>query len=177
MVLVPFGEPWSRFFHSRCSQSSISVAVYIRVFYGCLLFSNLYGVMQDFDTFFVDLLPLHRARSTIGSPWIWSVWEWIPDSSLPLALRGAFILWMAHAVCLALGYPWPRFQCGAIFWWHTQFHAHNGVLWNGEDVAFRLFSFYLLFFPLHHGTIVSVLGKRHPPSSDSWPMVSVLMFL
>ena len=169
-------DRWTSFFHSRCSGKSLHIAATIRILYGVLLLSNIWGLFVDFDEWFVQLLPVERAKTTIASPYVWAIWEWIPEVHQTLILRLALIFWMVHAACFAMGCYWPRVHCFAIFWWHTQFHAHNGALWNGEDVVFRMFSFFLLFFPLRHGNISSLFHRKS--TSDiaiaSWPMVCSL---
>lgn len=51
-----------------------------------------------------------------------------------------------------------------------QFHFHNALLWDGEDVMFRVWIFLLLFVQLHRKTIFELMGIHKFDQTDSWPI-------
>lgn len=153
---------WTDFFHSRTDQQACIVAGYMRIAFGLLILCDRLLVSLDLGDF-LDLLPYGATSKDDEIASAITLFQLSPDSKwLYWVLH---VISMIHATLLIAGVS-PRFQLVCLHCITVSFHHHNNLLWEGEDVMFRMWTFLLLFLPLDHVT----LWRQQSELSSSWPM-------
>jgi hypothetical protein len=156
-------EAWETFFFSRTQDGLGGV---IRILYVCLCFLNMALLGLDLPLYFTEsgTLPLAASRAIVDSD-TFTVFSILPltDSSV----WAIYTIMMIQILMLGLGL-WPRLQAAGVFFWLGMFHHRHIILFDGEDVAFRLLAFLLIFFPLHRYTVVELFRGRSP--GGTWPL-------
>jgi hypothetical protein len=130
------------FFHRK---SNLSIFGPIRIAYAALLLINLLTWWPDLEKWFSEtgVMTLAASRHVIDPDTI-TIFQWLPTT--PSALWTCYLILIANAVALMLGL-FTRFQLVSIFVLYTSFVHRNFLIFDGEDVLFRLMPFYLLFSP------------------------------
>jgi len=175
------GCRWNAFFHARTTVQGCQWAGILRIAFAVTALSNVLMLGWDFGAFFLPSstrIPVTAGRDTMDQD-TWTVLEWMPQTDY--AYQMAFGLYVMHLILLGLGVA-PRYQAAGVYFWTCMFRHHNNVLWNDEDTVMKQLAFFLLFWPLDHYTIWtvmdSIVAQRQRPStsktkeqvSSSWPM-------
>ncbi len=130
------------FFHRK---SDLSIFGPIRIAYATLLLINILAWLPDLDTWFGEtgVMTLATSRRVIDPDTI-TLFQWLPKTST--TLWTCYLILVANGVCLLVGL-FSRCQLASIFVLYTSFVHRNLLIFDGEDVLFRLMAFYLLFSP------------------------------
>ena len=99
-------------------------------------------------------------------PQTWSVFNWLPTSSG--VLWTCYALFMAQALALTIG-VYPRIQAACLFVWLLSLHHRNNLIWDGEDVLFRIACFLLIFMPTAAAWTLTKPKKLASPT-PIWPL-------
>jgi len=134
---------WNRFFHS---ERDLSTCCVLRVVYALLLLVNLAFLAPDVGKWFgpEGVLSLEASRKIIDSD-LWSLFHFLPDTTATVWI--CFALFVVQAVLLLLGVL-PRLQALCVFIWLCSFQHRNIILFDGEDVLFRVMAFLLIWMPI-----------------------------
>jgi hypothetical protein len=161
------------FFHRK---SDLSIFGPIRIAYASLLLINILTWWPDLNAWFGEtgVMTLDVSRRSIDPDTI-TVFQWLPTTST--VLWSVYLILIANAVGLLLGI-FTRFQLACIFVLFTSFVHRNILIFDGEDVLFRIMAFLLLFSPA--GKYLSVenwwTSRKSPGSVPSpqrysiWPL-------
>jgi hypothetical protein len=163
------------FFHRK---SDLSIFGPIRIAYATLLLINVLTWWPDLEKWFGEsgVLTLAVAISDqVIDPDTVTIFEWLPTT--PTVLWTCYLILIANAVALVLGL-FTRCQLISIFVLYTSFVHRNILIFDGEDVLFRLFAFYLLFAPAgQYRSIESWWRSRKTPVANQglkrypiWPL-------
>ena len=155
------------FFHRK---SDLSIFGPIRIAYAALLLINLLTWWPELETWFGEngVLSLQASRIAVDPDTI-TLFQWLPNTSM--ALWVCFLILIANAICLLLGL-FTRWQLASIFVLYTSFVHRNIMIFDGEDILFRLMAFYLIFSPA--GKFCSIenwWASRKKPQSEHPPVL------
>ncbi len=160
-------DRWNRFFYGPADPR---VYASLRIGFGVLLFVSGVVLGLDWLKWFSEggILDPESARRNIDSD-TWSVFWWLPGS--PKVLWTCYALFMLQILALIVGF-YPRFQAACLFVWLLSLHHRNNLIWDGEDVLFRIICFLLIWMPL--GRVWSIDSKRKSPNGNgdvpAWPL-------
>lgn len=164
---------WNAFFFSHCSMP---VAGLIRIFYGLLLLINMLCLAPYLEHWFTEAGPTPLAAATaILDPDAVMPFAWLPDSLLtgsPLAVWLCYTVMLVQIGCLTAGF-YTTFQAASTFFWLVAFQHRNILLFDGEDVLFRMFAFYLIWLPCGAYFAVDSRRDRRPLRERQfvlWPL-------
>ncbi|MFT5468652.1 MAG: hypothetical protein ACI8UO_003763 [Verrucomicrobiales bacterium] len=155
---------WNRFFFDPADPR---IYAGFRIGFGVLLLINGAVLAPDWLRWFSDTGVLDRkaGRANID-PQTWSVFTWLPGTAG--VLWTCFAIFMTQALALTLGI-FPRVQAACLFIWLLSLHHRNNLIWDGEDVLFRLVCFLLIFMPI--SAAWSLTRSRRPNLQTSlWPL-------
>jgi hypothetical protein len=130
------------FFHRK---ANLSIFGPIRIAYATLLLINILAWWPDIETWFCEtgVLTLSASRTAIDPDTI-TIFQWLPATSS--VAWTCYILLVICALALLVGF-YTRFQLICIFILFTSFVHRNNLIFDGEDIVFRLMAFYLIFSP------------------------------
>jgi len=150
----------------------------MRVAFAVLILADRLLLTLDFRDFFIIknnggkmLLPYAATSQHPSLHYTVTIFQLAPES--------AWLYWTMHAqglisaILLLLGAGWPRLQLVLLYLNMLCFHHHNAMIWDGEDVMFRVWTVLLLFLPAFDTiTIYDRFGRtrdRHhdDPSSST----------
>ena len=136
------GRRWDRFFHEK---ADLSICGEIRIAYAFLLLVNALVLLPDLEKWFGEsgLVPLSASR-TIIDPDTVTLFQWLPQTNV--VLWTCYTLFLVQIVALLFG-VFTRFQLVSVFVWLVSFQHRHVILFDGEDVVFRLLCFFLIFTP------------------------------
>ena len=148
-------DTWNRFFYGEVSAWRYR---FLRQGFGALMLVYFAALVPDWSTWFSEqgVLDAASARASLD-PEAFSLMIWFPES--PLAVWSPLVIGSLASLALLCD-RWPRVAAAALFFVLVTLHHRNTLIWDGEDVLFRLTAFFLIF-----------AGK--PTSSDSpaaWPL-------
>lgn len=151
-------EQWNCFFYSPCKYGK-ELGGMFRIAFAFIMLKNYCMLGMDYAFFFLPsrgLLPLEFARQTVDFKSTWTLFSFIPqtDTWYWTVYYGLLL----HILLLGCGIT-PRLNALCVFLWHSSFVCHNSLLWNGEDCVMKLYAFLMIFLPLDHYTIWSVLDR------------------
>ncbi|KAL7566788.1 hypothetical protein ACA910_019380 [Epithemia clementina (nom. ined.)] len=174
---APFRAAWNQFFHARIDQASYRLGGYMRIAFAVIFLADKTLWTMDLDKIFsnrIGWIPYsigqqHKDASATQL----SLFQLAPDSDA--------LLWTIQIVGLVQGFLLllgivPRFQLFGIFVHLVSFQHHNYMLFDAQDMTFRIWSFLLLFLPVHTVTIYDFLAKTKPTKekleqdADTWPI-------
>lgn len=137
-----FRKFWNRFFYEAVDAGILG---YFRIGFGSLLLLNFLVLGPDWIRWFGNegVLDQASARQNID-PDTWSFFLLLPGNAAILWL--CFLLLISQTVLFLLGWK-PRFQAACLFLWLLSLHHRNNLIWDGEDVLFRLTCFLFIFMP------------------------------
>ncbi len=143
----------------------------MRIAYGTLLLVYVAVWGLDASLWFTDegVLRTETARQ-LGDYQNESLLFWLP-SNRPVALTLLIVLWL-QSLLLLLG-CWSRLQVACIFVWLVSFQSRNPLIHDGEDIVFRLLSFFMIFMPLDHAWSLGRWLRGVPSTSgraDAWAL-------
>lgn len=117
----------------------------VRRCYGILLFFNIGLLWIDRRIFFGEgsFLPAVAAAEVVD-PDTWNLFSFASERTL--VIDTALLLLLASAVALVLG-KIPRLAAGICFLLLVAIQHANMMLFDAQDIVFRLFAFYLIFVP------------------------------
>lgn len=161
------------FFHRK---ADLSIFGPIRIGYAALLLINILTWWPDLDMWFGEsgVMTLSASRIAIDPDTI-TIFQWLPTTST--ALWTCYFILIANAVALMLG-VFTRCQLACIFVLYTSFVHRNILIFDGEDILFRLMAFYLLFSPAgQYNSISNWWASRKNPVANPtakrfpiWPL-------
>lgn len=133
---------WDRFFHEK---ADLSICGEIRIAYAFLLLVNALVLLPDLEKWFGEsgVMPLSASR-TIVDPDTVTLFQWLPQTNA--VLWTCYTLFLVQIVALLLG-VFTRVQLVCVFVWLVSFQHRHLILFDGEDVVFRLLCFFLIFTP------------------------------
>jgi len=161
------------FFHRK---SDLSIFGPIRIAYATLLLINILTWWPDLEKWFGEsgVMTLEASRRVIDPDTI-TIFQWLPTTST--TLWTCYLVLIANSTGLLLGL-FTRVQLASIFVLYTSFAHRNYLIFDGEDILFRLMAFYLLFSPA--GNYLSVKNwwtqkrissePRYPILYSIWPL-------
>ena len=160
---------WNGFFHDPLDTRMFGP---IRIAYAVLLLIVFLVLGPDLELWFSEsgVMPLSASKAIID-PDTWTLFQWLPATNN--FLRACYVVVIVQIVALGCGVL-SRFQAACIFIWLISFHHRNHILFDGEDVLFRIFAFYFIFSPI--GRTLSfdawwARRRRRPlPRDCPWPM-------
>lgn len=148
-------QRFDQFLFAGCSPAT---CVLLRVAFAMLLIVYVGVWWLDAVRWFSDagVLQAETARNLSQGP-DWALFFWLPAT--PTVVKVCLTILSVQSLCLLLGIG-SRFQAACIFFWLVSFQSRNPLIGDGEDNAFRVFAFCLIFMPLDHAWS---LGKRWRP--------------
>lgn len=158
---------WREFFHAPCDARTCAV---VRIVYALLVLVYLAVLYPDLDRWFTAGGVLHAAASReMVSPHAWSLLWLLPDNSA--TVHRCFWLAVAHALLLLVGLL-PRLNALGLFVWFVSFQMRNPAILDGEDNAFRLLAFFLIWMPIGQCWSVNALlshsGRSKAAGEDAY---------
>ncbi|KAL7565232.1 hypothetical protein ACA910_016569 [Epithemia clementina (nom. ined.)] len=168
---------WNQFFHARVDQASYQLGGYMRIAYAVIFLVDKIFWTMDLNEIFSNrfgLVPYSIGQQhSEASDTKLSLFQLAPDSDA--------LLWTIQIVGLVQGFLLllgiaPRFQLFGIFVHLVSFQHHNYLLSDQQDLTFRIWSFLLLFLPVHTVTIYDFLAKAKPTNEKlekdayTWPI-------
>ena len=122
------------------------VCAWLRMGFGFLVFLNFAGLAMDFELWFGEAgaVPYEAARSAIDPDTI-TLFTLLPRTGTGLLACAAIML--LQAFLLMIGWM-SRFNAACVFIWLVSLQHRNHLLFDGEDVFFRLFALFLVFMPI-----------------------------
>jgi vitamin K-dependent gamma-carboxylase-like protein len=161
--------PWNRFFYAEMDARPLAV---MRIAYAVLLLINMLVLAPDLELWFSEsgVLPLVASRQIVD-PDTWTLFSWLPTSTS--VLWACYFVCLAQIVLLGLG-VWSRFQAACLFVWLISFHHRFIILFDGEDILFRLLVFFFILAPISDFYSVDAWWARRrgkvPPPRAVWPL-------
>ena len=152
-------DAWNAFFHR---QADLSIFGFIRIAYAVLLLINILSWWPDLDKWFGEdgVLSLAVSRIVVDPDTV-TIFQWLPTT--PAVLWTCYLILIINVVCLMVGL-FTRFQCFCVFVLFTSFAHRNNLIFDGEDVLFRLLAFYLFFSPAgKYCSVDNWLASRRNP--------------
>ena len=148
-------DAWNRFFHGEIPDWKVR---FLQQGFGLLMGLYFLALAPDWSRWFSEqgVLDAASARANLD-PDAHSLMLWFP--------RNPFVLWapLVFGFLASLGlllHRWPRSCAGVLFAVLVTLHHRNNLIWDGEDVLFRLTAFFLIF-----------AGTRTPSgASTAWPL-------
>lgn len=195
--MIALQKWWNDFFHSRAKSPGV-LCGYLRLWFALLVLFDRLLLTVDFHWFFLSgIMPCkqhyvygyeeHYLRDTGSNyPVPPSILCYIagsvvsPDYS-PYVFWCFHILGVIHALLLFLGI-YPKVQLIGLHINMLAFHFHSDLMWDGEDIMFKLWNFLFLFLPLQQVTIFDrfhgLLSRRKFFAEDhrDWPMWPFRLF-
>jgi Vitamin K-dependent gamma-carboxylase len=173
---------WNDFFHSRTGRNGCRLGGIIRIGFAVLFLYDRILLGLDLDLFFCPedgLVPFtvgHEDGDFDDKAGNWTLFRLAPTS-------GSFLKvfhWIGclHGLLLLLGVA-PRFQLLGIYVNIVSYLNHNRLVWDGEDIMFKLWALLLFFLPLDHFTAYDLFAQNCSSStfrqtkdqdSSTWPM-------
>jgi hypothetical protein len=165
--LQAVADRWNLLFFAR---RSMPIAGVIRICYGTLLLINMLCLAPYLELWFTEAgpIPLAAARAILD-PDAWIPFAWLPNSDSALTVWLSFTVMLVQIVCLIAGF-YARFQAASIFFWLVAFHHRNVLVFDGEDVLFRLLAFYLIWLPAGAYFALDALNDQRPVSERRYPV-------
>lgn len=162
---------WDRFFHRPMTSSEWSVLAFIRVGYSVLLLINILVWWPDLETWFGEtgVMPLENSRKIVDPDTV-TIFQILPRTSF--VLWSCYILLIVNLICLMFGF-YSRVQCFFIFVLYTSFCHRNPLIFDGEDILFRLMAFYLFLAPIgNHFSINRLWNRKEEEHRNKpvWPL-------
>ena len=141
-----FAQWWNRFFHSRIKERSLQRLGWLRIALALLILADRLLLTVDFKDFFLGpncLLPYAATSQDESLMYAVTIFQWLPEAPdwLYWALQGQALV---SAMLVLLGVAWPRLQLLLLYINMLQFNCHNAMIWDGEDVMFLFWTFFML---------------------------------
>ena len=157
------------------NSNAFQLVRYLRIAYGACILFDRFMLSLDFDMFFLYPTSKHAAVLIATLPLIPCQQYFLPVSEVltnprmvkthlpysPLCSLAAFlpmsyhtylfysfhILGIVSAILLIMN-VYPKVQLVLLHLNMMSFHFHSYVIWDGEDIFFKVWNFLFLFFPL-----------------------------
>lgn len=156
-----------RFFMAPADLRMVDVS---RRLFGLLVLIYVAALWPDRHLFFGpgSYLTADAAPKVID-PDVWGLWDVFPNSNWSITI--ALALLALSGVMLIIG-RFPRLAAAAAFFLFVCIQHGNIMLFDGEDIVFRLFAFFLIFVPPRRELqpVESDSGQPHPSGYPAWPM-------
>jgi hypothetical protein len=154
-------------------ERNLEILGWVRILVSVFLLINLVNLAPNVLEFFGPHGPItpDAARAVID-PDVISLFYFLPASDATVV--ALFTLLIAQVIMLGVGI-FTRFQALCVFILLTSFHHRNILIFDGEDVVFRLFVFFLILSPAGHYLSLDRLRKRShkdniAPQFPVWPL-------
>lgn len=146
---------WNHFFFAR---HPLPILGFMRIVYSFFLFLNIALLFPDRRLFFADsgLVSVSASQKVID-PDVWSLLYHLPATES--WVTAFFLLFLIQILLFGLGI-FARFQALCVFVYLVSIQHRNILIFDGEDVVFRLFAFFFIFSPSGSYFSVVPLIKR-----------------
>jgi len=137
---IPAG--WDRFFFE---ERDLSISSIFRIVYAILTLCNI-GFLWPYQLLWFGpegFTTLESSKAFVHSASL-TLFDYLPETNL--TVRVCMSIFVVQTVLLLFG-VFPRFHAACVFIWWVTFQHRNVIIFDGEDVLFRLFAFYLIFLP------------------------------
>lgn len=137
--LLSWLDDW---FHAPADPHLASM---FRIMMGLLIFTNYVATVDFVEMWWSEdgFLPYRASKYVIDNN-TWTLFDWLPHTKTVLWTCWGILV--AQAVLLTLG-VFTQFQAASLFVWLITFNHRNGLIIDGEDIVFRLLTFFLIFIP------------------------------
>lgn len=171
-VKFPFAA-WNHFFHR---ETDLSIFGPIRIGYAALMLINVLAWWPNLERWFDEngVLTLAASRMVIDPDRI-TIFQWLPTT--PSVVWACYLLLIFSLVNVLLGCL-TRVNLAIVFVLFTSFVHRNNLICDGEDIIFRMMTFYLIFSPAGEFLSLPVWLKRKkgedlsndPKAQPIWPL-------
>ncbi len=158
---TPSLNDWLRRLDKRIfAPADTRVCAWLRIGFGLLVAINLGLLALDMEQWFGELgaVPYEAGRAAIDPDTV-TLFSLLPKSGPALLVCGWIMV--ANGLMLTAGL-WSRFNAVCVFVWLVSIQHRNHLLFDGEDIFFRLFAFYLIFLPVGVRWSVDAWRKKEP---------------
>ncbi len=144
IIKAPFAA-WNQFFFR---EADLSIFGPIRIAYATLMLLNVLAWWPNLEKWFSDdgVMTLAVSKMVIDSDSL-TLFQWLPLTTT--------VVWVCYAILIValinvlLG-CWTRLNLVVVFVLFTSFVHRNNLIFDGEDVMFRMMTFYLILSPAGH---------------------------
>ena len=153
------GSSWQDYFFRK---EDLRICNVLRIGFAILLSINLITLLPYLDFWFTEsgAMPIKAAIDCLD-PDADSFLFYLPDTYVP----HAFLLMISCCMFLAIGIL-PRFQALLLFLGFNSVQHRALLLFDGEDVLFKLFAFYLFLMPLKQAASKDKVTRNQ----EIWPI-------
>jgi hypothetical protein len=149
-------------------------AAVLRIAVGALVVINYVATVPFVEMWWSEhgFLPYKASKYVIDTH-TWTLFDFLPHTDA--VLWTAWGLLVGQALLLTLGL-FSRFQAVCVFVWLVTFNHRNGIIIDGEDIVFRLLTFFLIFLPAASDVwsldawLRKRRGKAALPVRDGWAL-------
>lgn len=147
------------------------LCAWLRIGFGILATINLGLLAADMELWFGETgaVPYEAGRDSID-PDTLTLFSLLPKAGPGLIACGW--LMVASGVMLTLGL-FSRVNAALVFVWMVSVQHRNHMLFDGEDIFFRLFAFFLIFLPIGARWSVDAWRRKQPAperSGSAWAL-------
>jgi uncharacterized membrane protein YphA (DoxX/SURF4 family) len=161
---------WDRFFYQYNNPKVCSI---IRIAYAFLLSINVLVLGTDLLTWFGEngIVPYQVSRELIDSDTL-TIFTILPKDDWVITV--SYSIFLSQIILLFLGL-FSRFQALCVFIWFVSFFHRNNILFDGEDILFRMMGFFLIFMPIGSYYSLDSYFKKHKKiqynsTSSTWAL-------
>lgn len=150
-----FASRWNWFFFESVDHQSCGL---LRIGYAFLLLVSLLVLMPDVERWFGEAGVLrYESSRAVLEPDQLTIFAVLPKTNG--ALWVCYALFLTQTTLLLIGL-WSRFQSVCVFIWLVSFLHRTPMIFDGEDIVFRLLGFFLMFVPCGCAYSVDNLLRR-----------------
>ena len=133
---------WDAFFFAAAAMPMAGI---IRISYGVLTLINMLCLKPYLEVWFTEggPIPLASAKAILDPDALMPL-SWFPHTFA--AVQVCYWVMIGQIALLTLG-VFTRVNALGVFFWLVAFQHRNMILFDGEDVLFRLMAFYLVWLP------------------------------
>jgi len=152
---------WNHFFHR---QADLSIFGPIRIAYATLMLINVLAWWPNLEKWFDEngVMTLAVSKMIIDPDTI-TMFQWLPTT--PAVVWTCYLILIFALVNVLLGCL-TRLNLFVVFVMFASFAHRNNLIFDGEDVMFRLFTFYLIFTPVGQYLSLPVWLKQRKEKSQ-----------
>ena len=144
----------------------------MRIAYAVVVLTAFLVMGRDLELFFAEtgVMPLAVSQAIIDSD-TWTLFQWLPSTTT--VLWACYTVMIIQLVALGAGF-FSRVQAASVFIWLISFQHRHIILFDGEDVLFRIIAFCFIFAPIGRTLSVDAWWARRRgrplPTDRTWPL-------
>ncbi len=151
---------WNQFFYNN---DKLFLCDSLRIGFAFLLLVNLSVLFPNVELWFSEKGVLsYESSLLILDKGMLTILGLFPESTMFIWV--CFLLFFIQTILLMFGF-YSRVQAVCVFIWIVSFQNRNMFVFDGEDVVFRLFAFFLIFIPLGYGFSLDGLSRKRSKTS------------